>query len=167
MPQLPMSRRTLLAAGLGLGATPLVASCTREGAEEPPAQPPAPDPDPPVRERAAASVQALIFAYDATASRHPDLAKELASLREEHAAHLAALGAPSTASPSTPAPTTTPAAVPRDPRRARAALVAAETRAAADRVRAAVAAASPDLARLLAAMGACEAAHATLLREGA
>jgi hypothetical protein len=163
-PTLPRRRLLGVIAGwIGLCTTPLATSCTTGDAQEP-AQPKA-DPDGAVRDRVAASVQALIVAYDATAGRHPALASELAPLRAEHAAHLEALDRAATPSGAPAGSPTTRPKVAADSRTARSALVRAEERAAASRVREAVAAASPDLARLLAAIGASEAAHAALLRE--
>jgi hypothetical protein len=173
LPETRLSRRTLLAGVAGLGATPLIGSCSAPDRGQGRLSPP--EPDAPIRDQVVASIAMLISTYQATAERHPTLTERLAPLAAEHHAHLAALGAPAaTATPATPAATATaaPSLVPvapvvsADPRRAVRALVTAESRAAADRVGVAVAATSPDLARLLAAIGACEATHAALLREG-
>jgi hypothetical protein len=172
-----LPRRRLLgvtACWIGLCAAPLVSSCSAHDAQPP--TPPAADPDDPLRATAAAAVQALAVAYDATADRHPALAGRLAPLRAEHVAHLAALNRAAPPSPTgtlspTASPSGTPAGSPTtgvdvaaNAPAAQAALATAEEQAAADRVREAVAAASPDLARQLAAIGASEAAHAALLR---
>jgi len=155
-----------------LGVLPAVNSCTAARRQQDAR--PAPDPDALLRDRVVASVQALLSSYQATVERYPRLARRIAPLAAEHEAHLTALGAPAPsgspgpASPSVARSTATPApAVPPEPGRALRALAGAESRAAADRVRDVVAAAGVDLARLLAAIGACEAAHAALLREEA
>jgi len=173
-----VTRRTVLSwSALGWSALAGVVGLSGCTYDPRPPEPP-PDPDTVLRDRIVADKRALLASYDATARRHPGLGKRLAPLRADHAAHMAALGAPEPTStgPATPGPATptgsapgagaTAPAVPAAPRAAVRALVAAEAAAAALRVRDCVAANSPDLARLLAAIGGCEAAHAALLRGG-
>lgn len=122
--------------------------------------------------RAADNERALIAAYDGAASAHPDLAARLQTLRADHVRHLEGLvpGAshtlPATTTP-TPTPTLTPSAPPvsatEPPRSALTGLATLEHAAAAARVSDAVAT-SGSLARLLASIGGCEAAHESLLR---
>ncbi len=181
MPYAGPSRRAVLA---GASAV-LLAGCTGRGSPEPPR----PDPDDAVREQVSADVQRLVALYAATSTRHPSLRRRLDPLAAEHTAHLAALAggrpratpAPVTSSPSSAGtssagtssassaatassrPSASPPAVPPSPGQARSLLVRAERDGAAQRVIQS-AAASPTLARLVAAIGASEAAHAALLR---
>ncbi|MGI5340382.1 hypothetical protein ACQEVS_24760 [Streptomyces sp. CA-181903] len=113
------------------------------------------------RTRAAAvrDTAALLARYDATLAAHPGLAPRLRPLRAETARHAAAFGATAAPVPSSSAP---PPAVPDDPDQALATLAAAERRTA-DGHTAALAAAPPELARLLASVAASGAAHAYLL----
>ena len=164
MDQAGPSRRAVLV-GAGLLA---VAACS-SGTEP---EPPKPDPDLPIRALAADGVRGLVALYAAVGRAHPRLRAELAPLAAETAAHLTALEPPaarqtasagaSTATGATPSPTV---AVPAKAAAARTALVRAERHEAALRVTQ-LASASPALARLLAAIGASEATHATLLRAG-
>jgi hypothetical protein len=156
------SRRAVLI-GSGLLA---VAACSRD--TEP--QPPRPDPDAAIRTRAAGGVRGLVGLYAAVSLAHPGLRPELAPLAAETAAHLAALEPPTgrqtastSASPSATA--SLPVAVPATAARARASVIRAEQHEADLRVTQ-LASASAPLARLLAAIGASEATHATLLRAG-
>ncbi|RJK96498.1 hypothetical protein [Vallicoccus soli] len=155
-----------------------------------PASPAPPTADEALAVPVATSKRALLAAYDATAERHPGLAGRLRALRAEGAAHLTGLaalvpaagedpsaspGPPASTAPTaapTTAPTTAPTAaptegvppVPRDPAAAVAALARREAALAASRLDALEGAgASPELARLVAAVGASEAVHAALL----
>jgi hypothetical protein len=164
MDQAGPSRRAVLV-GAGLLA---VAACS-SGTEP---EPPRPDPDLPIRALAADGVRRLVALYDAVSRAHPQLRAELAPLAAETAAHLSALEPPatrpsaSTGSSTTPSATASPdVTVPAAAPAARTALVRAERREAGLRVTQ-LAAASSALARLLAAIGASEATHATLLRAG-
>lgn len=164
------SRRAVLVGGglLALGA------CTTGGR---PVPRPTPRPDDLLRAEVTSAVRALADLYAATLVVHPTLAARLGPLAAEHRSHLDALldGAPrptpstssgtaaTGASPSTATPSTGPSAVPRTPAAAVSRLAAAERRAAGERVGQAVRATAPELARLVAAVGACEAAHAALL----
>jgi hypothetical protein len=154
------SRRAVLV-GAGLLA---VAACS-PGTDP---EPPKPDPDLPIRALAADGVRGLVALYDAVGLAHPGLRAELAPLAAETAAHLSALEPPTgspTASPSaSPTASATPTVtVPPTAAAARTALARAERHEADLRVTA-LASASAALARLLAAIGASEATHATLLR---
>jgi hypothetical protein len=162
MDQAGPSRRAVLV-GTGLLA---VAACSRDA--DP--QPPRPDPDVAIRARAAGGVRGLVALYAAVSLAHPGLRSELAPLAAETTAHLAALEPPTarptastSASPSATA--SHPVAVPATAARARAALMRAERHEADLRVTQ-LASASAALARLLAAIGASEATHSTLLRAG-
>jgi hypothetical protein len=163
----PTRRAVLVGAGLLT-----VAACS-SGTEP---EPPKPDPDLPIRAVAAIGVRGLLALYDGVSRAHPRLRAELAPLAAETTAHLTALeppqnrptasSAPSTGSSTSPSTTTSPpVAVPATPAAARTALVRAERHEAGLRVTQ-LASASPALARLLAAIGASEATHATLLRGG-
>ena len=163
-----------------LGASGALAAAACQG-EEAPRPPPQPNPDERLRREVAADVRRLLAGYAATVERHPGSAAQLAPLMSEHGVHLQALdpraassAAPPSATPSSPtqtAPTaSTPAAsgrptdpaVPDTPAAARELLARGERTAAQRRVQQLVAA-SPKLARLIAAIGASEAAHAVLL----
>jgi hypothetical protein len=133
--------------------------------------------------RVAIAEEALLAAYDAAADAHPELAGRLASFRADHAAHLHGLvpgatppapasTAPSSAAPSTAAPSSIP---PSGTNSANAPVSSppastAILRQLADLERSAAAARVNDvmsttgsLARLIASIGGCEAAHAALL----
>jgi hypothetical protein len=159
MDQAGPSRRAVLA---GAGALAL-AACSGGNRRESPE----PDPDPPITALAVAGVRRLAALYDVVGRAHPSLAPELAPLAAETASHLAALQPPpagsGSASPPGPSPSPTPAlTAPPTVAGARAALAAAERHEADLRVTQ-LARASSGLARLLAAIGASEATHATLL----
>jgi hypothetical protein len=161
MDQAGPSRRAVL-----VGSLLALAACS-SGTEP---EPPKPDPDLPIRALAADGVRGLVALYDAVSRAHPGLRAELAPLAAETAAHLSAL-APTATSPTTGASTSssatpsTPVPVPATAAAARTALVRAERHEADLRVTQ-LASASSALARLLAAIGASEATHATLLRAG-
>jgi hypothetical protein len=119
------------------------------------------DPDAAVLAEAIADIRALIARYDNAPGSVP---KKIIALRADHLAHLAALGATATASPSPSATFGTggePSAKPTAG--ALAQLAAAEKAAAQRRVDQCKRARSAELARLLASIGGCEAAHASLL----
>jgi hypothetical protein len=141
-----------------------------------------------VAQRVAIAEEALLAAYDAVADAHPELAGRIAPFRADHAAHLHGLvpgATPSTTAPSTTAPSSpatlssAPAApsntVPSGIASASAPLSSPPASTAilqqlADLERSAASArvddvltASGSLARLIASIGGCEAAHAALL----
>jgi hypothetical protein len=139
-----------------------------------------------LRTRGARDSAALLARYDATADAHPGLSDRLRPLREETARHLEAFhapdrpgpssGSPSGSSPASASPSASPSAsagagaarvpdVPKDEKKALAALARAERRTADTRT-AALRDAPPELARLLASIAACGAAHAYLLTSG-
>jgi hypothetical protein len=135
-------------------------------------------PDESLARRVAVAETALVAAYDAAAVQHPELAGQLAPFRADHAAHADALlpgaasPAPRIAAPSSTAPSSTPpssaplsSTAPSStppPNPIIAALAALEGSAAAARVDD-LATTTGSLARLLASIGGCEAAHAALL----
>jgi hypothetical protein len=131
--------------------------------------------------RVAVAEQALLAAYDAVVVAHPELAGRLAAFRADHAAHLNGLVpgatpsttalssvAPSSAAPartpasSTPPLSTAPLSSPPASTAILRQLADLERNAAAARVNDVVTT-SGSLARLIASIGGCEAAHAALL----
>ncbi|GAA2717855.1 hypothetical protein GCM10010315_32310 [Streptomyces luteosporeus] len=146
------------AALLGGGAAALLTGCSGSGAgsggeDSATAQR--------LKERAGQQSAALLAHYDATLAAHPGLAPRLRPLRAEVARHAEAFG-PGPGSPSPSAGAGAPPDVPQDEKAALAALAEAERRTADTRT-AALAAAPPGLARLLASVAASGAAHAYLL----
>ena len=145
-----------------------------------PSQTPVLSADQLLAERVALAEEALLAAYNAVADAHPELAGRLAPFRADHAAHLHGLvpgATPSTpASSSTAGSSTPPASIPPSGNASASAplssppasteilrqLADLERSAAAARVND-VAATSGALARLVASIGGCEAAHAALL----
>jgi hypothetical protein len=141
-------------------------------------------PDQLVAQRVAAAEQALLAAYDAVTLTHPELAGRLAPFRADHAAHLQGLvpgATPSTPPSNTTSSNTTPSSTPvasippsgtasagpplSSPPVSTAVfhqLADLERDAAAARL-GDVATTSGSLARLIASIGGCEAAHAALL----
>jgi hypothetical protein len=168
MDQAGPSRRAVL-----VGAAVLAVAACSSGTEP---EPPTPDPDAPIRALAADGVRGLVSLYAAVSTAHADLRAELAPLAAETAAHLSTLEPPATGprastgattdASTSPSPSASrPVAVPATAAAARTVLVRAERHEAELRVTQ-LASASPALARLLAAIGASEATHATLLRAG-
>ncbi|NUS88110.1 MAG: hypothetical protein HOY75_36775 [Streptomyces sp.] len=177
----PQPRRNLLLAGGAIGAAALLAGCS-DGSGARPDAAGARAGEERLRTRGARDSAALLARYDATADAHPKLADRLRPLREETARHLEAFRAPasasaspSSASPSASASVSASASasaggarvpdVPKDEKKALAALARAE-RHTADTRTAALRDAPPELARLLASIAACGAAHAYLLTSG-
>ncbi|MCD9595191.1 hypothetical protein [Streptomyces sp. 8ZJF_21] len=162
-------RRSLLLGGGVLGVVALLSGCSDDseprrdaGGEEAVAL---------LRARGARDSTALLARYDATVDTHPALQKRLAPLREETARHAAVFTAKGrSASPSATASRSPSAGgrrvpeVPKDEKRALSALAQAE-RQIADTRTAALATAPPELARLLASVAACGAAHVYLLTQ--
>jgi hypothetical protein len=134
----------------------------------PPGPGKAPDPDLALLAAVIAEKSDLLGAYEAATTRFPPLNSRLKPLRADHAAHLAALtgfrpGIP-TAAPSGSA---SPSAGPQGGQSSTVEdLAAAELAAAGRRIGQCRTAADPQLARLLASIGGCEAAHAAVLRSG-
>lgn len=124
-----------------------------------------------VVERAAAAERVLLAAYDRAAADFPDLLTRLAPLRADHAAHLhglipdAVIATPVATSPDlapSSAASVAGSALP-DPAATVRGLADLEKAAAAARL-ADVGASAGSLARLIASIGGCEAAHAAQLR---
>ncbi|MEU5031526.1 hypothetical protein [Streptomyces milbemycinicus] len=175
-------RRDLLLTGGAIGATALLAGCSDDSGSRSDAAG-APTGEDRLRTRGARDSGALLARYDATADAHPRLADRLRPLREETARHLEAFRVPASASasssssssaspsasasasPSASAGATRVPDVPKDEKKALAALARAE-RHTADTRTAALRDAPPELARLLASVAACGAAHAYLLTSG-
>ncbi|MBA3745809.1 MAG: hypothetical protein H0X00_23325, partial [Sporichthya sp.] len=88
----PPSRRSVLQLA-GVTALTVLAGCTGgdDGPDTPGAKGNEPDPDLALLARAIGDKQDLLAAYEATTTRHPQLSARLGPLREDHAAHLAAL----------------------------------------------------------------------------
>ena len=154
------SRRAVLATG-GV----LTLSACLPGADPEPASP---DPDLRLRRRAAAEVRDLVAAYAAVVTAFPQagapLLSTLRALAAEHEAHVSALDPPQpTTADESPSATPTPTpAVPTTLTASIDWLVGRERAAARRRARQSLRAGA-DLARLLAAVGACETTHAVLL----
>jgi hypothetical protein len=163
-----------------------VSACTIGGSS-----PPAPRATADDRVRAAVitDVSALVASYHAAITVLPDLVATVGSLLAEHEAHLTALGpypstvpSPAPGGPSSPSPgsstsaTGSASAVPvgatsaaaNPPRPSALTLALDKLRTlelqAAPRTAAQAATASPQLARLVASIAACEGAHAAVLR---
>ncbi|MFJ5235022.1 ferritin-like domain-containing protein [Kitasatospora sp. NPDC088391] len=152
------TRRTFLALGAFAGLLPL-AACTGGGGDRPP-RPREQDPDTALRLRQLAATDALLADYDAVAAAAgPADAARLTDLREDLVQHREALARtlPPSAAPSASASASAPA-----PARGVAELAAAERRTVGLRL-ADLAAASPELARTLAAVAASGAAHTAAL----
>ena len=143
-----------------------------------------------VAQRVALAEQALLGAYDAVTVAHPELAGRLAPFRADHVAHLRGLvpgatpsttappnTAPSSSAPSSSAPSSSAASssapassAPASPPLSSPPASTVILRQLADLERSAAAArlgdvvtTSGSLARLVASIGGCEAAHAALL----
>lgn len=159
----------LLALAAGTAAVGGLTGCTDDDDPNSPGAQAPPDPDLALVAAVSADKDALITAYAATANRFPGAAGRLRPLREDHEAHADALLRFGSTGPS-PDPSATPSAgpvVPADRTRALAALADLETAAAGRRIGQCENARNPDLARLIAALGGCEAAHAAALKGGA
>ena len=154
------TRRTVLAGALVLVT---VAACS-DSPPPPTGRPgevPRNDPDRPIVDAVVADKLALLREYDAALVARPELAKELGSLRAAHQAHLDALGQPPV--DATPSPSPTVAAETRAAILRR--LAVAEKDAAGRRVTQCRELRSGAVARLVAAIGGAEAAHAARLRD--
>jgi hypothetical protein len=165
----PLPRRAVLVGAAALGVTALaagLAGCSPDRATSPPP----PDPDVELRLRVAGEVRSLLAAYAAVIATHPATGAKLRPLAAETRAHDRALSGPPgalatpttrTASTATPA-SSSPSPVPTTSSGALAWLAGLE-RAASVRRRRQLLRAGPDLARLLASVGASEATHAALI----
>jgi len=147
-----MTRRTALALLAGAG----LAACT-SGGDSVADTSPTVDPDAGTRAEVVAQEWALVALYDAALAAPSGRADELTLLREQHIEHARALGS----TPATPTPSAS-ASVPPVP--SAQDLAAAEADAARRRVNACSRAVEPELARLLALVGASEAGHAAFLK---
>jgi hypothetical protein len=151
----PPTRRELLALA-GVAAAAGLPGCAAPS--RPDAAAGSDDTDDTLLARAAArSAGELLAVYRATARRHPDLRPLLRPLAAHHAEHLAVLA------PDGPPPLSRGSRVPRGRTSALAALRRRERAAARSRQAAVVDASSGDLARVLAAVVACQAQHLVLL----
>jgi hypothetical protein len=170
-----VSRRRLLVGLVAIPPLGLLAGCTSDNDGQPsPTTSPEPDLDIPAVEAALARERDLLALY---AVAPPEAQPAFQPFVDRHRAHAAVLARAVSVSPtgsplgstagSTPSvpPTAPSVSLPADQPSARAALALAET-AAADAGVAALAPVSAELARTLAAIAACEAAHAALLRSG-
>jgi len=102
----------------------------------------------------------LIAQYDAVIAQYPALSARLTAMRADHAAHLAGVGG------SVPEPSPTPSGASQlDMGQAVAGLAGAERSAASARIGDCRGAHDPGLARMIAAIGGSEAAHAALLAQ--
>lgn len=161
VPEEPISRRVLL---LGGATVVLIGGCDDESSIIPtppedsqPSSPGTPKAtgDERLVERAVDGARDLDAAYAALGARHPDTRRTTAPLRAHLVEHLTALG-------DEPASGGRTSAV-RSRTRAVEAVLTAERAASAARLDDAVAAASGDLARVLASIGASHAQHALVL----
>lgn len=177
MPLVLPSRRDVLRGFAGITVAAVLTGCSRKHGNSPGAAGPAagPDPDLALLATVIADKSELIAAYDAAVARFPQLEDRVRPLRADHTAHLAALtgfrpDVPA-ATPTVPAAATPSAPPPAAGKGAQNAavedLATAELAAAGRRVGQCRAAADPKLARLLASIGGCEAAHTALLRAAA
>lgn len=156
------TRRTVLTGlgalvAVGLGAT----ACTSDDNSGPtPEQRKADDE---IRERAQAASVSLLDRYDAVIAAHPALAGRLRPYADEVGLHLAAFGGTRTPSAASTPPGET---VPADPKAALADLASLEQRGADGRL-VDLPTASPELARVLASVSACQFVHAQNLGSAA
>jgi len=154
-----LSRRAVLATG-----SVLTLSACLPGADDEPTRP---DPDLVLRRRAARQVGELVATYAAVVTAFPQADAQqlgtLHSLAAEHEAHVLALAGPApTASTASPSGSTAAPVVPRSMVESLRWLAGLERTAARRRTNQSLRA-GPDLARLLAAVGASEATHAAVL----
>ncbi|MBD0292010.1 MAG: hypothetical protein ICV70_00350 [Jiangellaceae bacterium] len=180
-----LSRRALVAGAVTGLVAGLLAACTgkQQQRRSPTPAPGSVTPDERLRRELVAAEQRMLALYAATAAAHPGLAARLDPFQERHRRHLTAIelsGAvasppASTSAPSPGAPSATGTsgtaglghgaqpAVPADAAAAVAALRAAEQAAAAARLQDCLRCTDDLFAELVAAVGACEAAHGSLL----
>ncbi|MFI0779065.1 hypothetical protein [Streptomyces sp. NPDC021212] len=170
-PSLPQAasprRRSLLLAGGSAGAAALLVGCSGDSDDGSRSSGSADDAA--LRARGVRDSAALLARYDATIDAHAGLAERLKPLRAETAAHMAAFGSKDPSASASATASRSPAAggrrlpaVPADEKKALGALAQAERHTADSRTTALVGA-PPELARLLASVAACGAAHVYLL----
>jgi hypothetical protein len=154
---------------MGAGAMSTLTGCTTAPAADPSSPRGEPDRDRGVDlavvSRALAASQDLAQRYADAVTALPDLAGTLTPLAAEHAAHIRALDTTldsATANTESPAPVSSGPVRPVSAGETIAALAAAERASATARV-ADVLTSSPDVARLLASIAACQAVHAAVL----
>lgn len=171
----PLGRRRVLlglsALTLGVGVLP---GCTSSPGPTPPPSPGGPaDPDAALRAEVAAAEEALSRKYTAAAAAQPSLTRAL-GVGARHASYAAAVLPAASQSPTGSTapgtrPTTSPTAAPPTGSGGAAGvltgLAGAERAAAKERIAQCVRASDPDLARVLALVGAGCAAAAQLLKE--
>ncbi|HUR73584.1 MAG TPA: ferritin-like domain-containing protein [Sporichthya sp.] len=170
MPVPPLSRRAVLR-GLAGAALLAAAGCTSggDGPDTPGGKDAEPDPDLALLTTVIAGKQGMLAAYEVTLTHHQQLADRLEPLRADHAAHLAALQGfrPDLPTPGPAASASPTGAVPPSAREQAVQLLAsAELATAGGRIGQCQSARDPRLARLLASIGGCEAAHTAVLRAG-
>jgi len=162
-----LSRRALVGTAAAVAASFLVAGvsgCSTPDPNDPNAPTPTGDDDPDFALRSAVVLAeaTLIAAYDATLAAFPSLAEQLQPFRDNHAAHLEAVNVGGAI--EVPAPRATQ--IPTSPTKALRRLAAAEGAAAAERAANCLTSARWQLARELSLIGACEAAHSSLIVDG-
>ncbi|MFJ8046354.1 ferritin-like domain-containing protein [Kitasatospora sp. NPDC096147] len=162
-----LTRRSLLALGALTGASLLICGCTDEEHGPAAEQRQREDADRPVRTKAVADTDLLLAGYDAVAASAGSQAEQLRTLRAEVAEHRAALAAGLPSGSATPSASPSGSATPAPsgsggPVGSVAQLAAAERTTAQARL-AQLGGASPELARLLAAVAASGAVHAEIL----
>jgi hypothetical protein len=156
----------------GFGALGVLSGCTGSDDHGSGGGTGEPDPDLALLARAVADTQDLLATYDRALDAQPALAPRVRPLREDHAAHLAALTGfrpdlPTPGPSASAAPSSTPTPdVPGDRDKALELLARADFAAAGRRIGQCRSARDPQLARLLASIGGSEAAHAAVLRAG-
>jgi hypothetical protein len=149
----PVSRRSVLAAALVTPALALSAC----GSEDRPAD----DPDAHLKQNTAASERSLIDRYQSAMLIYPELAGELAPIRDQHLQHLAAMGGPTGQITQSAGGLVAPTA-----RDTVAALAKAEGLAAKERLASCDAATSKEFSWHLSLICASESQHAVELSTG-
>lgn len=154
-----MSRRTLLGGAVSAAA---LGGCAEKGPRVP-----APLPDVAVLTAAIAAEQRLVALYEAALRAHPGLGKRLNPVLAHHREHLGALRRhyiPGTEKVTATASPAAPPEVPGKESQVLGLLRRVEGEAAGARVND-VQRVTPEMAQLLASIGACEAGHAAMLTE--
>ena len=159
------SRRSVLLGATAAAIT--LAGCTDQptGTAVPSAEPPGADEL--LRRELVAAEAGLVALYSATRAAHPELADVLAAFEDRHRRHFAAVASSGRVAgatrAATPPPTPTTAPVPGDPAAALAAVRVAEEAAAKARFQDCLRCEDSDLAELVAAIAAGEAANGVVL----